>query len=194
MSKLSTNEREFSRAGQQNMVKCNNAEPPRAANSGGTAKTWMRGFHVVDTTPSVDASYRQLHPFRIKQAVSLYRARKHGVYIDPSISLASIYRRDRGICQLCFQRIKGKSELSFDHLVPMCYGGPHVTANLVTAHTSCNVKKNRTFGLDPDLLRQIAKEIERKAIDKTLQGFDVQPLLKASKSLRLLSTAMPSCG
>ena len=63
--------------------------------------------------------------------------------------LARVYRRDRGVCQLCFERVDapGRKEsanprrASLDHIVPRSRGGSHGMENLRLAHADCNEKR-----------------------------------------------------
>jgi len=48
-----------------------------------------------------------------------------------------IYKRDNYQCQYC----GSKKDLTIDHVSPRCKGGDDTWTNLVTACSSCNVKK-----------------------------------------------------
>jgi 5-methylcytosine-specific restriction endonuclease McrA len=52
----------------------------------------------------------------------------------------TIYKRDKNTCQYCGKR-KISSELSIDHVVPKCQGGPTTWENVVCACIDCNSKK-----------------------------------------------------
>jgi 5-methylcytosine-specific restriction endonuclease McrA len=49
-----------------------------------------------------------------------------------------LFRRDGFACQYCGQRA---THLTIDHVVPRHRGGEHVWTNLVTACSSCNLRK-----------------------------------------------------
>lgn len=70
-----------------------------------------------------------------------------------SPSLGEIYRRDRGVCQLCKTRVGRKYKWphgrspSLDHIVPVSIGGSDAARNIQLAHLGCNMKKqNKNYG------------------------------------------------
>lgn len=68
------------------------------------------------------------------------RARELGLDADDTISVHELFKRDKGICQICKNRV-GPSEASIDHIVPISKGGPHTWDNVQLSHESCNYKK-----------------------------------------------------
>jgi 5-methylcytosine-specific restriction endonuclease McrA len=87
------------------------------------------------------------HPESGRTTTRAYRARKTGVETEP-YTLAEIYERDRGICQLCYKRVptktKGRSSqrASIDHIIPLSKGGNNLKANVQLAHDHCNQRKS----------------------------------------------------
>jgi 5-methylcytosine-specific restriction endonuclease McrA len=73
------------------------------------------------------------------EQVSLERARRYGVRIEP-VSRLNIINRDGYICYLCKRQI-GKRELVLDHVIPLARGGPHSEDNLRVACRFCNARK-----------------------------------------------------
>lgn len=70
-----------------------------------------------------------------------YRARvEHGHTEVDTISLAKLYRRDKGICALCLLYVESNLA-SIDHIIPLMRGGKHVWSNVQLAHIKCNKKK-----------------------------------------------------
>lgn len=61
-------------------------------------------------------------------------------YIE-DVSTDVLYKRDRGICQICYKRCARK-DASCDHVIPISKGGAESYQNCVLAHLRCNSKKN----------------------------------------------------
>ena len=83
--------------------------------------------------------------------------------IDKDISVEGIFRRDKGICQICGKPcnyndfiikdgtfIAGGDYPSVDHIVPLSKGGEHSWVNVRLAHRRCNTleykKQSQEFG------------------------------------------------
>lgn len=74
-----------------------------------------------------------------------YRAAIANIERDNDITLDEVYRRDKGICQLCGEYVMPK-HASIDHIVPLDpkHGGTHTWDNVQLVHLKCNlVKGNR---------------------------------------------------
>ena len=56
---------------------------------------------------------------------------------NPIFSRFNVFLRDKFSCQYC----GSKRDLTFDHIVPKSHGGETTWDNIVTACSSCNVKK-----------------------------------------------------
>ncbi len=89
-------------------------------------------------------AYHERNPFVTRQQAALARAKKYGVAIDPATNLARVYKRDRGVCYLCSEKVT-RATLSFDHVLPLSKGGPHAETNLAVAHVNCNRAKRDTI-------------------------------------------------
>ena len=59
---------------------------------------------------------------------------------QPAFTRFNVFLRDNFTCQYCTGRFPA-SELTFDHLVPKCLNGKTTWENVVSACTSCNLKK-----------------------------------------------------
>ena len=85
-------------------------------------------------------------------------------YIAPRRSLAftrfNVFLRDNFTCQYCHGDFL-VNELTFDHLIPKCIGGKTTWANVVSACTSCNVKKGRR------LLKYVNLHLEKTPLKPT---------------------------
>lgn len=74
------------------------------------------------------------------------RARKQNAFIE-AVSFDEIYKRDRGICQLCGGKVSldysiyHPQSASLDHIIPLSRGGTHEAANVQLAHLYCNMSK-----------------------------------------------------
>ena len=84
-------------------------------------------------------AYRLAHPAEEKMRTLKRRAHKRGAAVGP-VDLGFVQVRDRMICQVCHKKVK-PSELSYDHIVPLSKGGPHITSNLQVAHRRCNLAR-----------------------------------------------------
>ena len=60
----------------------------------------------------------------------------------PVFTRFNVFLRDNFTCQYCYQRYSA-NELTFDHLVPRYLNGRTTWNNVVSACTSCNLKKGR---------------------------------------------------
>ena len=74
-------------------------------------------------------SYRQRH-----------RATTLGIECDHTITLAKLFRRDRGVCQICKEWVKPRYA-SMDHIIPVSKYGTHTWGNLQLVHLVCNLRK-----------------------------------------------------
>lgn len=60
-----------------------------------------------------------------------------------------LYRRDKGICQLCKRPVSFK-EMSLDHMTPKSKGGSNQYYNLQISHSCCNWIKGSDEQLEPE--------------------------------------------
>jgi 5-methylcytosine-specific restriction endonuclease McrA len=73
---------------------------------------------------------------------ALRRARKLGNSIGlPKPDYKAILTEFGMICHLCGLKIESKTELEFDHVIPLSKGGPHSSGNVRPSHERCNRKK-----------------------------------------------------
>ena len=68
----------------------------------------------------------------------------------PAFTRFNVFLRDNFTCQYCTNRFPA-NELTFDHLVPKCLNGKTTWENVVSACTSCNLKKGRKLIHNTDM-------------------------------------------
>jgi 5-methylcytosine-specific restriction endonuclease McrA len=81
-------------------------------------------------------------PDRFRAIAMARHARKRGATIG-KIDYGAIIARDGGVCYLCGLPVSS-ADRSFDHLIPLSKGGPHVQWNLRLTHRLCNMRRNVT--------------------------------------------------
>jgi 5-methylcytosine-specific restriction endonuclease McrA len=58
------------------------------------------------------------------------------------VSYEAILAEHGMICHICGERIADKSDLHFDHVVPLSRGGSHTAENIRPSHAWCNLSKH----------------------------------------------------
>lgn len=91
------------------------------------------------------------------------RAREHNAQYDSSVTLERVFKRDRGICQICgipcYWEDRGSLHPTIDHIVAFDNGGGHVWENVQLAHHLCNsYKRNLTDEEFTDEIRGKARQ------------------------------------
>ena len=69
---------------------------------------------------------------------------------SPAFTRFNVFLRDNFTCQYCHQKFSA-NELTFDHLTPRCLKGKTTWTNVVSACTSCNLKKGRRILKSTDM-------------------------------------------
>jgi hypothetical protein len=87
-------------------------------------------------------------PCRKRGACARHHLRRRGLRKrQPYVSLPIIFRRDRGRCGLCGERVllqfkpPDSRAATIDHIVPIKWGGQHNYDNVQLAHYGCNSSK-----------------------------------------------------
>lgn len=83
--------------------------------------------------------YQQAHPDVIQRHNALRRFRIGEARVG-EVSYERIWERDNGICHICGGVVE-RSEVHFDHIVPISKGGLHCEENIAVSHAICNVRK-----------------------------------------------------
>lgn len=92
-----------------------------------------------DKISAYNTIYAKEHPLLFIEKSSRRRALIRNTRVE-KIDLDAIILRDKQKCGLCGKYVK-RSELSFDHIIPLIHGGNHVCNNLQVAHRKCNGSK-----------------------------------------------------
>ena len=84
--------------------------------------------------------------------------------------LLYLYKRQKGRCPMCGQRITKETKWNTHHLVPRCEGGSDSTDNLVMLHPNCH-RQGHSSGFSvgragylmifsPNVMEDIVKQVE----------------------------------
>jgi len=68
----------------------------------------------------------------------------------PAFTRFNVFLRDNFTCQYCHQHYSA-NDLTFDHLIPRCMNGKTTWKNVVSACTTCNLKKGRRLLKNTDM-------------------------------------------
>ncbi len=68
----------------------------------------------------------------------------------PAFTRFNVFLRDNFTCQYCTNSFSA-NELTFDHLIPKCLNGKTTWENVVSACTTCNLKKGRKLIQNTDM-------------------------------------------
>jgi 5-methylcytosine-specific restriction endonuclease McrA len=84
--------------------------------------------------------YQKAHLDRGRERVARRKALIRSVTIE-KVDYDAILARDGWVCHLCREKIDGREDLNFDHVVPLSRGGAHSMANISPSHALCNNRK-----------------------------------------------------
>ena len=114
---------------------------------------------------------------RLPSVISLKRYVK--TKKNPAFTRFNVFLRDNFTCQYCYYPYPVK-ELTFDHLLPRSKGGKTDWDNVVTACSSCNVKKGgRLFKSSGMHLNQIPYQPTTEDLHKNGKNFPPNYLHKS---------------
>jgi 5-methylcytosine-specific restriction endonuclease McrA len=99
-----------------------------------------RAKHLEKSRASARARYRK-HPEKFRAHVDRRRARIAAAPFIEYVDLEILFKRDNGICQLCYKKCR-REDASADHVIPVSLGGATSYQNEVLAHLACNIRKN----------------------------------------------------
>jgi 5-methylcytosine-specific restriction endonuclease McrA len=86
-----------------------------------------------------DSERRKQRNLRLREYEHRRRAQEHATRTE-RISYKRILEEYGMICWICKKDIV--DDLSFDHIIPLSKGGPHIQSNIRPAHRICNTRKN----------------------------------------------------
>lgn len=89
--------------------------------------------------------WRQQNRNKVTEYQHQRRARMQNIPIIDFVEVAILFKRDKGICGICNERITRLKDASRDHIIPITIeGSEHSYRNMVIAHKWCNsFKGNR---------------------------------------------------
>jgi hypothetical protein len=103
-------------------------------------RLWKQGADRERAKES-SAAWRAANAGKVRDSWYRRKARKLGNGFE-RISWAGIVERDGMTCHICEAPIESKSDLHFDHVIPLSKGGPHSMENIRPAHAKCNLRKS----------------------------------------------------
>ena len=105
---------------------------------------WYRANE--DITKARASEWRTDNPDKAKDGNHRRRAMMRGSAVGP-IDYEVIWERDNGCCWLCSEPVDQSLKYpepmskSWDHVIPVSAGGPHVMENIALSHLRCNFEK-----------------------------------------------------
>ena len=92
---------------------------------------------------------------------------------QPAFTRFNVFLRDNFACQYCNENFSA-NELTFDHLIPKCLKGKTTWTNVISACTSCNLKKGKNL-LQHAKMNLIKRPIKPTAMQLQNNGRNFPP-------------------
>lgn len=86
------------------------------------------------------AAYHQANREKSQAASARRKARKLGNRCE-RVSYVDILAEHGMTCHICSSEITDRSDLHFDHVIPLALGGAHANDNIRPSHARCNLSK-----------------------------------------------------
>lgn len=89
--------------------------------------------------------YIKAHPEKNRAHVHSYRARRHNVSYDKRAVadyMKRVFLKAPVKCSYCHKLLRQRSDITFDHIVPVSRGGAHLPENLCPSCRTCNARKH----------------------------------------------------
>ena len=119
-------------------------------------RKWQANWNAKPGVREAQNAYQRrwikAHPEVNRSSVRRRRARELGVYTE-HVDYKAIWDASNKMCGICKKRVALKDR-TFDHIIPIARGGPHVATNIQIAHHSCNSR--RGAGRIPAQMRLVA--------------------------------------
>jgi 5-methylcytosine-specific restriction endonuclease McrA len=113
---------------------------------------WDRAIKaVVEATHAVVEEYDTVvrSPSTAMRLPSVLALRRyHPVPRHVAFTRFNVFLRDRFRCQYC-GKLHASADLTFDHVIPRCRGGPTSWDNVVAACSPCNERKDSASAMKP---------------------------------------------
>src|ERR1035437_8956730 len=93
-----------------------------------------------DRAAELGKARRLANPFVDTELVGRRRARKNGT-VPSNVDYAAILAEFGMVCHICGDDIPDRTDLHFDHVIPLSKGGAHSAENVRPSHSACNRKK-----------------------------------------------------
>ena len=106
---------------------------------------------------------------------SVIRVNRYGRFFrnNALLNRINILKRDNFTCQYCAKKFTA-NDLTFDHLVPRCLHGKTTWQNVVSACTTCNLKKGRKLLQNTDM-KLLKKPMQPNSIHLQNNGRNFPP-------------------
>ena len=91
----------------------------------------------------------------------------------PAFTRFNVFLRDNFTCQYCAKKFPA-NDLTFDHLVPRCLHGKTTWQNVVSACTTCNLRKGRKLLQNTDM-KLLKKPMQPNSIHLQNNGRNFPP-------------------
>jgi 5-methylcytosine-specific restriction endonuclease McrA len=115
-------------------------DPAMVARMRGRNSRYQMTHRVAVTTKT--RLWRQANPDKAIANHQRRRARKLNAPRVERLNHRAIIERDNSTCYLWCKRELARSEITFDHVIPLARGGSHTMDNLRVACKSCNSRKS----------------------------------------------------
>ena len=86
------------------------------------------------------AAYHQANKEKSQQGAARRKARKLGNECE-RVSYVAILAKWGMVCHICGGEIADRTDLHFDHVIPLARGGAHAERNIRPSHAFCNLSK-----------------------------------------------------
>ena len=120
----------------------------RKANPDVHKRAWQKWYsNNREKRRDIERRYRKLNPIRMRGHGRKRRVRMRAAWVE-NVDYPALLKRFGMWCYICQKSIRRRSQLHFDHVIPISRGGSHSNDNVRPAHALCNMKKHAKLGYD----------------------------------------------